>query len=160
MKKILVLASVFLLPFALTTLSAETDKQFVQSDEVFLGDGAFTDQDWMYTYLAKELKAASKDTKYETQVQTYADNKTQWTKNAWKTKIATAKDLKEGALVICLDARDADDVYRVPANRAEALDSYWFIARITDLSDLFKDIVTVSGGYRVNKAAVRIVLVP
>jgi hypothetical protein len=143
-----------------TALFAETDKQFVQSDEIFVTDDPYTDQDWIYAYLAKEIKPASKDTKFEAQVQVYGGDKTKWTKNAFRTRIAATGDLKVGAVVVMLDARDSEGLYRAPTNRVDALESSWFMARIMDVSDLFKDVVTVSGGYSVNIDAVRIVVKP
>ena len=70
-------------------------------------------------------------------------------------KPSESADLVVGAVVLILDAKD-DGFYRAPTSRTEALQNYWFVARIIDLSDLFNDVVTVSGGYQVKKDALRV----
>ena len=78
-----------------------------------------------------------------------------WTKNYWKTRIASEKELKVGLVVIVFE-RGVDDVYQAPENKSQALADNWFMAKITDMSDKYKGYVTVSGGYKISLENIRV----
>ena len=141
-----------------TNAVAEEDQQYVLDDEYFISTEVFKNQDWIRVTLAKQQKAPSKETKNEDQYIQTGDGKTLWTKNFWKTGPALPEELKLGQIIIVLDAADENGLYRTPENRDEAMTGSWFMAKVTDLSDLYKDIVTVSGGYKVKKDALRALL--
>ena len=103
----------------------------------------------MYVRLAKVVTAPTAATKYEGQFMQVHDGKEIWTKNYWKTRIATRADIKLGAVVIMFEGNSRDNVYQAPANKKEARNEAWFMAKITDTSDMYKGYVMVSGGYRV-----------
>lgn len=85
-----------------------------------------------------------------------ATGERKWTKNAWRTRVASAADVKLGAHVFAFDASGSDNVYRPPQDRIEAIHGNWFVAKVTDTGEAFKGIVTVSGGYRVQIKGLRV----
>jgi len=136
---------------------AEEDEHYIQPDDYFVSKDVFKDQDWIYVSLAKMKDAPKKETKGEANFMKIVDGKTIWTKNYWKTRIADKEELKIGTVVIVIDAVGDEDVYRVPESKEEARTNNWFMAKITDVSDLYKNYVTTSGGYKVNIEAIRVI---
>jgi hypothetical protein len=151
---LLVAFAVFLFPAA--GAFAEDDDQFIQTDDYFISRVDFKGQAWIHVHLAKMTTPATPETKNEAEFMQITDGNKLWTKYYWTSRIATPAEVKIGALVITFDASDGD-VYRAPENRDEARTGSWFMARITDTSDLYKGYVTVSGGYKVDAKALRIV---
>jgi hypothetical protein len=160
MKKRLLFATMalFCLLVPAATLSAEEDEQFIQNDDVFITRETYKNQDWIYVYLAKMTKEPTKETKQEGQFLQVIDGKSVWTKFFYVTRIATPDDLKIGTIVISPEISGEDDVYRAPENKDEARNSAWYLAKITDVSDLYKEYVTVSGGYKIRVDALRVIL--
>ena len=109
--------------------------------------------------LAKQLKAPSAQTKNEAQFMQVLDGKEVWTKYYYRTRIATSSDIRMGAVIIALDVAGDEEVYRAPESKEEARTAPWFMAKITDVSDLHKGYVTVSGGYKVSVEALRVKVV-
>ncbi len=142
------------------TLVAEEDEHFIQTDDFFISREAFKNQDYIYVNLAKLTQEPTKETKQEGQFMQVVDGKTVWTKNYYETRVATPEDLKIGTIVIVAEITDSDEVYRAPENKDEARTCSWFMAKITDVSDLYKNIATVSGGYKVNDDAFRVIVPP
>ncbi|HOE19369.1 MAG TPA: hypothetical protein PKJ69_00235 [Spirochaetota bacterium] len=81
-----------------------------------------------------------------------------WTKYYWKTRVAQINECKIGTTVICFNDNIDNDVYKAPEDKDSARNSLWFMAKITDMSDLYKGFITVSGGYKVDKENVRIII--
>ena len=50
-----------------------------------------------------------------------------------------------------------DNVYRGPETRIETLTGAWFIAKVTDTSEAFEGVVTVSRGYRAAVPGLRVI---
>lgn len=155
----IVLVSVVLLSFVAVSgaLFAEEDDHYIQSDDYFISKEPYKTQPWIYVQLAKMKTPASAASKNEAEFMQVGDGSDVWTKNYWRTRIATKADLKLGAVVIVLDATGDGEVYRAPENKEEARTSSWFMAKITDLSDMYKGYLTVSGGYKVDPKAIRVV---
>jgi hypothetical protein len=151
---VVLVAVAFALP--LQTGFAEDDDHFIQSDDYFISSTPYGNQTWIYVYIAKMVAPPTVQTKGQGQFMQVIDGKKLWTKYFWVTRIATESDIKIGQEVIALDVADEDGVYRVPENKEEARTTNWYMARITDVSDLFKGYVTVSGGYKINVDALRI----
>ncbi|PJZ27464.1 hypothetical protein CH352_16795 [Leptospira hartskeerlii] len=139
-------------------LFAEEDDHYIQPDDYFVSREEYNDQTYINVYLAKEMTPASATkTKGEGEFMQVTDGKKYWTKNFYITRIATDKDLKLGVKVIIFD-RSNEDGYRAPESKEEARTENWFMAKITDTSDLFKGIVTVSGGYKILKNNLRVII--
>ncbi|MFB5652762.1 hypothetical protein ACE5IS_19135 [Leptospira wolffii] len=149
---------IFFLSLFPLALFAEEDAHYIQPDDFFVSREEYKDQTYINVYIAKELTPASPTkTKGEGEFLQVTDGKKLWTKNFYLTRIATDKDLKIGTNVIMFDM-GTEDGYRPPQSKDEARTGNWFLAKITDVSDMFKGIITVSGGYKIQKEAVRVIL--
>lgn len=136
-------------------LFATEDAHFIQSDDYFISDKPLGDNAWIHIYLAKLVNSNSP--KGDAQFMRVGDGKKIWTKNFYTTRIANKNELKLGMKVTMLDASE-DDIYHAPKTKEEARKGSWFMAVITDMSDLYKDYVTVSGGYKVSLNAIRVLI--
>ncbi|MGQ9842729.1 MAG: hypothetical protein ACUVRK_04110 [Spirochaetota bacterium] len=136
-------------------LFARDDEHFIQDDDYFVSKQQYK-QGWIYVELAKMVQPAKPETKNEAQFMTLREGEELWTKYFWKTTVATVAECKVGTIVICFDDNVKDNVYYAPENKDCARSGSWFMAKITDMSDLYKGYLTVSGGYKVDKDNVRI----
>lgn len=152
-----ILISIFSLALISTApLFAEDDDHYINSDHYFITKQKLT-QGWIYVTLATLKTAATPQTKNEAEFITVRDGEEIWTRYYYKTRIAEQKEIKIGLEVIACEIGDGE-VYRMPENKDEALQSGWFMAKVTDVSDLFKGYVTVSGGYKIKLDNMRVVV--
>ncbi len=133
-----------------------SDEHFIQADDYFISKDAFKSQAWIYVDLAKMTEQPSSKTKNEGKFMVVRDGREEWTKYYWKTRIATKSDIKLGAVVIIFEGTNEDGVYQAPEDKSQARSYSWFMAKITDTSDLHKGYVTVSGGYKASIENLRI----
>ena len=63
-----------------------------------------------------------------------------------------------GLAVIAFNDHRRNDVYGAPEQKDRARGGSWFMARITDMSDMYKGYVTVSGNYKVSLQNLRVIL--
>ncbi len=133
------------------------DEHYVQSDEYFIGYEKFA-LPWQYVYLSKVITPPTKQTKDEGQFMMVSSGQEIWTKFYYKTRKATEKEIKIGTQVIAFEAMDNESVYRAPESRDEMTSYNWFMAKITDVSDLYKGFVTVSGDYKVRLDNMRVIV--
>ncbi len=141
---------------ATTPAFAEDDDHYINSDYYFITKENFK-QGWIYVTIATLKTAATAQTKGEAEFITVRDGEEIWTKYYYKTRIAAKEELKIGLQVIVLEFNE-NDVNRAPASKDEALGNNWFMAKITDVSDMFKGYVTVSGGYKVSLDNMRVIV--
>jgi hypothetical protein len=134
------------------------DRHFVQPDDYFIMETALENQEFVDAAIGKMITPASEGTKFQGQFLRVLDGNNIWTKYYAKTRIATAEDLALGKEVFVLDTVDADNNYRAPESNAEARNTWWFKGKITDLSELYKNIVMLAGGYKVNRNALRVAM--
>lgn len=134
------------------------DRQFVQPDDYFIMEAPLQNEEWVYASIAKMITPASDATKFQGQFLRVLDGNTIWTKYFTKTRIATAEDLALGKEVYIFDMTDVNGNYRSPESNSECRNNWWFKTRITDLSELYKNLVMVSGGYKVNRDALRVAM--
>lgn len=138
------------------TPSGDMDAHFIKVDEYFAslrpikGGGASEVQ------IARMLQPASDASKGEAQFMDSHKGTEFWTRTFWKTRPATAEDLKLGATVIYWGRYAKDHVYFAPRNEKEARNVAWKLNKITDVSDLFKGQVTVAGNKKVSVDAIRV----
>jgi hypothetical protein len=85
----------------------------------------------------------------------YAAGQRVWTRFYWRTRIATPEDIRLGKDVFASDLTQ-DGIYRQPNDRQESLNAGWWTGAITDLTDLYKQQVTVAGDYHVHIGALRV----
>lgn len=134
----------------------DADAHYIQPSDYFIADREFPNQDWIYVYIAKVVTAPTAQTKNEGQFMKVQDGKEIWTKYHWKSRIATGADIKIGAIVIMFDGNYQNNIGMPPKNKDEARNENWFMAKITDTTDLYKGYVTVSGGYKISVNNIRI----
>lgn len=148
--------SIFSLALFLTSapLLAE-DEHYLEDDHFFISKEKLTGA-WMNVTLATMDTPASPETKNEAKFLTVRDGEEIWTKFYWKTRVLQKNEIKKGLEVIAFEGRSEDDAYCIPENKEEALGGPWFMAKITDLSDMYKGYVTVSGGYKVKLDNMRV----
>lgn len=135
---------------------SDADAHYIQPSDYFIADREFPNSGWIYVYIAKVITAPTAQTKYEGQFMKVQDGKEIWTKYYWKSRIATKADIKIGAVVIMFDGNYQNNIAMPPKNKDEARNENWFMAKITDTTDLYKGYVTVSGGYKVGVDALRV----
>ncbi len=133
------------------------DVHFIQDDDYFISKEPYK-QGWIYVELAKMIEPAKPETKNEAQFMTIREGEELWTKHFWKTRVANVSECKVGTVVICFNDNVKDDVYHAPDEKNNARNGSWFMAKVTDTSDLYKGYVTVSGGYKVHKENLRIII--
>ncbi len=135
---------------------SDADAHYIQPSDYFIADREFPNQGWIYVYIAKVVTAPTAQTKNEGQFMKVQDGKEIWTKYHWKSRIATSADIKIGAIVIMFDGNYQNNIAMAPKNKDEARQDNWFMAKITDTTDLYKGYVTVSGGYKISVNNIRI----
>lgn len=152
-KALIITCLLCILSFALittATVSAEEgdeDDHYIGADKYFVGNEKLKGP-WMYVQLATMKTPASAKTKKQAEFLLVRDGAEMWSEFYWKTRILAENEIKIGVVVIAFEASDGD-VYRAPESKDEAIQNNWFMAKITDVSDLYKGYVTVSGGYKV-----------
>lgn len=134
----------------------EDDEHFIQPDDYFISQQGLGGNSWIYVHLGKMVTAPSKKTKEQAEFFQISDGKSIWTKNFWKSRVADENELKIGKMVIIFEGNSPDGVYQPPAKKDDARGGAWFMAKIVDLSDVFKGFVTVSGNYKIALGNLRI----
>lgn len=148
---ITVMSSLFMIT---TPVFAEEDDHYIASDYYFITKEKPA-QGYVYVTLATMKTPATAQTKDQAEFIEISSGNEVWTKYYYKTRILAKNEIKIGVLVISCNVSD-EDAYRAPDNKDEALNSGWFMAKITDVSDMFKGYVTVSGGYKIRLNNMRV----
>lgn len=135
---------------------AEDDDHYIDSEHYFITKEKLK-QGWIYVSLATMKTPATAQTKNEAEFITVKDGEEVWTKFYYKTRILKKEEIKVGVEVIMCEIGE-DEAYRAPVEKDEALQATWFMAKITDISDMYKGYVTVSGGYKIRLDNMRVVV--
>ena len=146
----------FVLLFTAAPLFSE-DEHFIDDEHYFIASEKLK-QGWIRVDIATLKTPATAETKNEAEFTKISSGEDVWTKFYWQTKVLKKEGIKIGVEVISFDATDNDGLYRIPENKDETLAGSWFMAKITDVSDLYKGYVTVSGGYKVRIDNMRVVV--
>lgn len=133
------------------------DDHYIDEEHYFIS-GEKLKQAWMTVTLATMKTPASIETKNEAEFLTISSGEEIWTKFYWKTRILQKNEIKKGLEVIVFEGNNNDDVYCVPENKDDALNGPWFMAKITDLTDMYKGFVSLSGGYKAKLDNMRIMV--
>ena len=141
-------------PAVLGNLATGEDGHFLTPDHWLVGKKALSGN-YIYVSAAAAIKAPSAETGGEGQFLSLRDGKVSWSKHAWKTRPATAAELRPGVQVFMLHQREGKS-YRRPKDRTDALGRRWWTAKVTDASQAYKGMVTVAGGYLINIDAIRV----
>lgn len=134
------------------------DRHYIQADDYFTQQYGMEGRAWIWVELAKMVTSPSSSTKGEAEFMKIKDGKNSWTRHFWQTRAASQKELKLGMLVIAFNDNHHNDIYDAPARKDRARGGSWFMARITDTSDLYKGYVTVSGNYKVSPRNIRVLV--
>jgi hypothetical protein len=153
-----VAASLVALSTGVARAQARLDQHYVNpAEEYFVAEQDYNGG-WQWVVLARMIRPASDTTKGEAQFMSLGGNKAAgerfWSHYYWKTRLATPDDIKVGKVVFVADLSEAD-VYRPPHSRQEVLENRWWMATVTDVTDMFKQQVMV-GEYRVNINSLRV----
>ena len=143
-------------PSASQVTAPGSDAHFVQVDDYFVLEQALTDQSFVYAALGKMLTAPGINTNNQGRFRRVLDNQEVWTQFYGKTRIARAADYILNQEVYFPNQLDSYGNYRAPESSSEARSGWWMKARVTDISELHKGFLTVSGGYKVNLNALRV----
>lgn len=138
--------------------AAGEDRHYIQGDDFFISEQPMGDNAWIYVTLAKMTQPPNAQTKGEAEFFKIANGASQWTKFFWRTRIARPDEIRLGTLMIMFEGNSRNDAYQAPQDKSDARQNSWFMARVTDVSDLYKGYVTVSGGYKVNPQNLRVLV--
>lgn len=138
-----------------TTVAGGDDDHYIQSDDYFVQKHDLGKNAWIWVDLAKAVTPPTSSSKGEGEFMKVRDGENYWTRHYWQTRIAKKSELKLGMHVIAFNDHKRGDVYQAPERKDEARGGGWFYAKITDLSDLYKGYVTVSGNYKVGLGNLR-----
>jgi len=147
---------------AAPALAQLPDAHFIDpQNEYFIANREY-ESGWQYVTLARMLRPASDDTRGEAQFLAIGSGPGHqagsrvWSRWYWRTRIAAPGEISVGKMVFCPDLTNDDGAYRAPTSRAEATQNQWFVATITDTSDLYKQ-EAQAGEYKLNINCMRIV---
>lgn len=138
--------------------SAGEDDHYIQQDDFFFSERPMGTNAWIYVSLAKMTTPPSPQSKGEGEFFKVTDGSSHWSKFFWKARIARPEEIRLGATMIMFEGRTLRGVYQAPDKKSTARHDHWFMARITDTSDLYKGFVTVSGGYKVSPGNLRVIV--
>ena len=140
-----------------TAATGGEDDHYIQDDDFFVQKFALESQAWIWVDLAKMVTPPGSGSKGEGEFMRIRDGGNLWTKYFWKTRIANKSELKLGMHVIAFNDNHKNNVYDAPEQKDQARGGRWFYAKITDISDLYKGYVTVSGNYKVSPGNLRVI---
>jgi hypothetical protein len=132
------------------------DKHFIQKDDYFVSDRDIEGHTWIRVNVAKMIEPPTEATRNEAKFMFVSNGKEKWETHYWQSRIAQESELKLGTIVIAYDYATGD-TYVPPKERDNARTHDWFMAKITDVSTLYKGYVMVSGGYNVRKDNIRVI---
>lgn len=133
------------------------DAHFLTPEHWLISKNKLPNKGYKYATIAAAIQPPSAQTKGDGHFVDLNDGHSVWTKNNWRTRPATKQDIKLGKHVFVLHAKDQDGNYRAPRSRSEALSKRWWIAKVTDDSELYKNSVTIAGKYRANLDGLRVI---
>jgi hypothetical protein len=134
------------------------DDQYIQADDYFISDDAFTSQAWIWVSLSKMVTPPTESSKKEAEFMKVTDGNKVWTKYYYKSVIAMKSDLKLGTVIIGFNDNNRDDIYMPPDSKTSARGGAWFLGKITDLTDLYKGFVTIAGNYKLSPKNLRVLV--
>lgn len=133
------------------------DDHFIQKDDYFVASKPLDKSTYVYVSVCKMVTEPSARSKGEAEFFKVADGSNLWSKFYYQTAIAQDGDIKLGVPVIIFEGRREKGVYQAPESKEDARGHAWFMAKVTDLSDMYRGYVTVSGNYKVSLKDLRVV---
>lgn len=143
-------------PSAQQVTATGGDAHFILVDDYFVMEQALAGQDFVFAALGKMLTAPGPNTNNQARFRRILDNQELWSTHYAKTRLARTADYILNQTVWYPNYQDSFGNYRAPESDTEARSGWWMQARISDISELHKGWLTVTGGYRVNLNALRV----
>ena len=137
---------------------SKIDSHYIQSDDYFVASEPLGKNEWIYVKIGKMLTPASPETKNQAKFFMIENGNEEWMPYWIKTQIATKANYVQGTLVVVFNDNSREDVYMGPTDTQQARSGSWFLATITDTSEIFKGHVIVSGGYKIGLNNMRIII--
>lgn len=134
------------------------DEHYIQPDDYFVQKHGLDNRAWIWVKLAKLVTPPSSASKNEGEFMDVKNGQNHWSSHYWRTRIADKSELRLGMHAIMFNDNNRDGVYSAPRAKDKARGGSWFYAKITDMSDLYKGYVTVSGNYKVSLKNIRVIL--
>ncbi len=138
----------------LGAVDTREDAHWIQADDYFIASRAF-DKGWHSVYVAKMKEPPTDANKGEALFFVVKDGGEERSAHFYRTRPAAQADLVLGNVLICFDHNKQGKVYGAPRDKDNARPGAWWIARITDLSDLSKGYATLAGHYHCAPDALR-----
>jgi len=138
--------------------TAGEDRHYIQTDDYFISEHPMGDSAWIYVTLSKMTTPPKKQTKGEAEFFKIKDGNNLWTRYYWRSRVARPEEIRLGTTMIMFEGNSLHDAYQAPGDKASARSNNWFMAKVTDISDLYKGYITVSGGYKVNPKNLRVLV--
>ncbi len=142
---------------SLGAVDTREDAHWIQADDYFIASHAF-DKGWDSVWVAKMKEPPSEANKGEALFFVIKDGGEKRSAHFYRTRPAVKADLALGNLLICFDHNKKGKVYGAPRDKDNARPGEWWIARITDLSDLDKGYATLAGSYHCAPDALRAIV--
>jgi len=140
------------------TVSPTVDEHFLSTDHWIVSNrGGLPESGYIYASVAAPAQLPSPETQGQGHFIRTSDGAVVWTEHAWRTRKATKEDLRPGMNVVIFYQKRGG-TYVGPESRAKALGSRWWITQITDTSTLFRNTVSLAGGYTADVSALRVIL--
>jgi len=139
-------------------LFAGEDRHYIQDDDYFISrDRDLAGNEWIYVEIAKMMEPASSGSKNEAKFMTIPGGQEVWTQYYWQSRpVETEGEIKLGTVVLSSEASD-NGIYIAPRSADESrIANRWFMAKVIDLSQMYKGIVKVSGGYDISRENLRV----
>lgn len=143
-------------PAAVLSGEAIDDDHFIQKDDYFVSTTALEKNSYIYVTLCKMVTEPSARSKGEAEFFKITDGANMWSKFYYRSRIAPAGGIRLGTQVISFEGRLDDGVYLAPETKEEARGGSWFLAKVTDVSDMYRGYVTVSGNYKISLKNMRL----
>ena len=134
------------------------DDHFIQKDDYFVSTTALEKNPYIYVSLAKMVTEPSARSKGEAEFFKVTDGSKMWSKHYYQSRIARDGEIRLGTQVMAFEGRTDESVYLAPETKEEARGGSWFLAKVTDASDLYRGYVTVSGNYKISLKNLRVLL--
>ncbi|GEM_PF-2407029 len=137
--------------------SGDMDAHFIKAEEYFTSARPIKSSGSTEVRISTMITPPAEQSKGEAQFMDSYKGTEFWTKNFWKTRIASQEDLKVGKTIVYWGRYAKNHVYFAPRDQKEARNVSWRLAKITDTSDLFKNEVTVAGNKKVAVDSIRVI---
>lgn len=145
-------------PAAGLTGDAIDDDHFIQKDDFFVSPTDLEKNPYIYVSLSKMVTEPSPRSKGEAEFFKVIDGSRMWSKHFYQTRIARDGEIRLGTVVMAFEGRMDENVYLPPETKEEARSGAWFLAKVTDMSDMYRGHVTVSGNYKIGLKNLRVLL--